>query len=69
MQIINVKRHPRAITPKRRTKFSDLGRRYFETEWKWHFAIEALLFAMISFAAAWPLYAAADALNELLQRT
>ena len=69
MQVIIMKRRARAIGSNRRRKFSDLGRGYFEAEWKWHFAVEALLFAVISFASAWPLFAAADAVNHLLQRT
>ena len=69
MQVIVVKRRARATGEKRRRKFSDLGRGYFETEWKWHFIVEALLFAVISFASAWPLYAAAHAVNHLLQQT
>jgi hypothetical protein len=32
------------------------------------FAIEALLFAIIMAISAWPIFAAADALNQFLQR-
>jgi len=69
MQVIIVKRRARATESKRLRKFSDLGRGYFEGEWKWHFVVETLLFAFISFASAWPLYAAANAVNHLLQQT
>jgi hypothetical protein len=38
-------------------------------EKSWEFAIEALLFAIIVAISAWPVFAAADALNRFLQRT
>jgi hypothetical protein len=46
-----------------------LTRSYFANEKSWEFAIEALFFAIIVAVSAWPIFAAADALNEFLQRT
>jgi hypothetical protein len=45
-----------------------LSRSYFASEKSLEFAIEALLFAIIMAISAWPIFAAADALNEFLQR-
>jgi len=45
-----------------------LTRSYFASEKSWEFAIEALFFAIIVAISAWPIFAAADALNEFLQR-
>ena len=49
--------------------FRELTRGYFASEKTWEFVIEALLFAIMVAASAWPIIAAADALNEFLQRT
>ena len=47
----------------------ELSRRYFAGEKSWEFVIEALLFAIIVGISAWPVFAAADALNQFLQRS
>ena len=69
MKVITVKRLVRRDKCDRKTKFSDLGRHYFESEWKWHFVVEALLFAAIGLACAGPLASAADAVSVFLQQT
>jgi hypothetical protein len=52
-----------------RRSFRELTRHFFAHEVKWQFVIEALLFAIIVAISAWPIFVAADALNEFLQRT
>ena len=42
---------------------------YFASEKSLEFVIEALLFATMMAISAWPIVAAIDALNQLLQRT
>ena len=73
MSVITVKRTVIKRTPYRRSlvlrSFRGLTRSYFASEKRWEFAIEALLFAIIAAISAWPLFAAADALNQFLQRT
>jgi ABC-type uncharacterized transport system fused permease/ATPase subunit len=49
--------------------FRQLSRSYFASEKSWEFVIEALLFAIIVAISAWPIFTAADALNQFLQRT
>ena len=49
--------------------FRQLSRSYFASEKSWEFVIEALLFTIIVAISAWPILAAADALNQFLQRT
>lgn len=49
--------------------FRKLSRSYFASEKSWEFVIEALLFAIIVAISAWPIFAAAGALNQFLQRT
>jgi hypothetical protein len=49
--------------------FRQLSRSYFASEKSWEFVIEALVFAIIAAISAWPVFAAADALNQFLQRT
>ena len=75
MSVITVKRT--VIRPRRRSgnkisttrrSFRELTRSYFASEKSWEFAIEALFFAIIVAISAWPIFAAADALNEFLQR-
>jgi hypothetical protein len=72
MSVITVKRIVIKQTPYRRSlvlrSFRGLSRSYFASEKSWEFAIEALLFAIIMAISAWPIFAAADALNEFLQR-
>ncbi len=46
----------------------ELARAYFATENRLEFAFEALFFAIIVAISAWPILAAADALNEFFQR-
>jgi hypothetical protein len=72
MSVITVKRTVIKPTPYRRSlvlrSFRGLTRSYFASEKSWEFAIEALLFVIIVAISAWPIFAAADALNEFLQR-
>ena len=63
-----IRRMPNKISTTRRS-FRELTRSYFASEKSWEFAIEALFFAIIVAISAWPIFAAADALNEFLQRT
>ena len=49
--------------------FRQLSRSYFASEKRWEFVIEALLFGIIVAISTWPVFAAADALNQFLQRT
>jgi hypothetical protein len=73
MSVITVKRTVNRRTPNKisamRPPFRELTRSYFASEKSWEFAIEALFFAIIVAISAWPIFAAADALNEFLQRT
>jgi hypothetical protein len=72
MNVITVRRtRKRTSTQTSRTlrSFRDLTRSYFARERNWQFAIEALLFAIITAISVWPILNAADALNEFLQRT
>ena len=72
MSVITVQRTVRKRTPYRRSlalrSFRGLTRSYFANEKRWEFAIEVLLFAIIMAISAWPIFAAADVLNEFLQR-
>ena len=63
-----IRRMPNKISTTRRS-FRELTRSYFASEKSWEFAIEAVFFAIIVAISAWPIFAAADALNEFLQRT
>jgi ABC-type uncharacterized transport system fused permease/ATPase subunit len=49
--------------------FRHLSQSYFASEKRWEFVIEALLFAIIVAISTWPVFAAANALNQFLQRT
>jgi ABC-type uncharacterized transport system fused permease/ATPase subunit len=73
MSVITVKRTVSKRTPKKtsttRRSFRELTRSYFRSEKSWEFAIEALLFVIIVAISTWPIFAAADALNEFLERT
>jgi hypothetical protein len=51
-----------------RGSFRDLTRRYFAGENRLEFVIEALFFAIIVAISAWPILAAAGALQEFFQR-
>jgi hypothetical protein len=72
MSVITVKRTMVEPTPYRRSlvlrSFRGLTRSYFASEKSWEFAVEALLFAIIMAMSAWPIFAAAEALNQFLQR-
>jgi hypothetical protein len=63
-----IRRMPNKISTTGRS-FRELTRSYFASEKSWEFAIEALFFAIIVAISAWPIFAAADALNEFLQHT
>jgi hypothetical protein len=63
-----IRRMPNKISTTRRS-FRELTRSYFASEKSWEFAIEALFFAIIVAVSAWPIFAAADALNEFLRHT
>jgi len=73
MSVITVKRTViRRTANKRPTvhqSFRELTQSYFVSEKTWEFVIEALLFAIMVAVSAWPIVAAAGALNEFLQRT
>ena len=73
MSVITVKRRVIKRTPYRRSlvlrSFRGLSRSYFASEKSLEFVIEALLFATMMAISAWPIVAAIDALNQLLQRT
>jgi hypothetical protein len=72
MRVITVRRTLRKNTPKKtsttRRSFRELTRSYFASEKSWEFVIEVLFFVIIVAISAWPIFAAADALNEFLQR-
>ena len=71
MNVITVKRTVFRQANKRSRlcrSFRELTRGYFARENSLEFAIEALLFAIIVAISAWPIFAAAGALNELFQR-
>jgi hypothetical protein len=70
MSVITVKRTVIRLMPKKRSamgrSFLELTRGYFASERTWEFVIEALLFAILMAVSAWPIIAAADALNKFL---
>ena len=70
MSLITVKRRVIKRTPYRRSlvlrSFRGLTRNYFASEKNLEFVIEALLFAIMMAVSAWPIIAAADALNKFL---
>jgi hypothetical protein len=49
--------------------FGQLSRSYSASEKSWEFVIEALGFSIIAAISAWPVFAAADELNQFLQST
>jgi hypothetical protein len=72
MSVITVKRTVRRTQSKistGRRSFRELTRSYFASEKSWEVAIETLFFAILVAISVWPIFAAADALNEFLQRT
>jgi RNase P/RNase MRP subunit p30 len=70
MSVITVKRTVIRLMPNKRSamgrSFRELTRSYFASERTWEFVIEALLFATMMAVSAWPIIAAADALNKFL---
>src|ERR1041385_4104539 len=73
MSVITVKRRVSRRMPNKtsttRRSFRELTRSYFASEKSWEFVIEVLFFVIIVAVSAWPIFVAADALNEFLQRT
>ena len=71
MSVITIKRSAigQERNRKSRRSFRELSRRYFASEKKFEFIVELLLFAILVAISAWPILAAADALNRLLQTT
>jgi hypothetical protein len=70
MKVIKVKRiikkpsaQERSTTHKAPGEFM---RHYFTHESWWHFAIDALVFAVLAAISAWPIFAAIDALSKFL---
>ena len=53
--------------PANHRSFRELTRRYFAHETKFQSAIEVAIFGIIVVISAWPILAAADALNKFLQ--
>ena len=70
MSVITIKRtlsKPRATKKSTgRRSFRELTGTFFAGENHWAFAIEALLFGALLAISAWPIVAAADAINRLL---
>jgi hypothetical protein len=71
MSVITLKRtiRPKPKKSTTRRSFRELTRGYFAKEARWQFAIEALLFAIIVAISAWPIFNAANALNDFLHHT
>jgi hypothetical protein len=73
MSVITVKRTVIRQRPNKRSttrrSFRELTRSYFASQKSWEFVIEAVLFGIMLAISAWPIFTAADALNEFLQRT
>jgi hypothetical protein len=69
MSVITIKKSAigQERNKKSRRSFRELSRRYFASEKKFEFIIELLLFVILVAISAWPILAAADALNRLLQ--
>jgi hypothetical protein len=69
MRVITIKRTVRrakpAIEPSSRRGFRDLVRKFLASESAWEFLFEALVFAILLATAAWPIIAAATAINRL----
>jgi hypothetical protein len=73
MNLITLEETPIKPTPDRTSRtlraFRAVTHKYFATEAIREFAVEAFLFAIIVAISAWPIIAAANALNEFLERT
>jgi hypothetical protein len=72
MRVVTIKRlirkSKKSETSTTRRSIRELARSFFAMENHLASAIEALLFALLLGAAAWPITAAAGAISELLQR-
>lgn len=72
MSVITVKRMLSKRGTYRRSlllrSFRELTKSYFRREKSWEFVIEALSFTVIVAISAWPIFVAADALRDFLQR-
>jgi hypothetical protein len=68
MSVITIKRAVSKATKnsKSHRSFRELTRNFFAMENHWAFAIEALLFGALLAISAWPIVAAAAAINGLL---
>jgi hypothetical protein len=69
MNVITVRRTMKRIPNKMRRSarsFRELTRSYFASEKSWEFVMEVLLFAIIVAISAWPIIAAAGAINKML---
>jgi hypothetical protein len=70
MRVIKTKRiipqNKKPNTPADRRRFREFARNFFASENHWDFAIEALVFAALLAISAWPIVAAAGAINGLL---
>jgi hypothetical protein len=73
MSVITINRtivRPKQITgSKSRYPIRDLTRRFFDQQRNWEFVAEAVLFTILIVISAWPIMAAALAINEFLQLT
>jgi hypothetical protein len=72
MNVITVRRpvkHRSLRTSRTFHSFRDITRSYFAREKSRQFAIDALLFAILTAISAWSILNAGDALHEFLQRT
>jgi hypothetical protein len=71
MRIITIKRtvftRERVKTSTSRRSIHQFAQDFFATENHLEFAVEALLFAVLLVISAWPIVAAASAINDLLQ--
>jgi hypothetical protein len=66
VNMTDIRQYRRALVLR---SFRQLSWSYFAREKSWEFVIEALLFAIIVAISTWPVFAAAEALNQFLQRT
>jgi hypothetical protein len=70
MRVIKIKRiitqNKKPSAPADRRRFREFVRNFFASENHWDFAIEALIFAALLAISAWPIFAAAGAINSLL---
>jgi hypothetical protein len=72
MRVITIKRTIRKASKAERSttrqSIGELWRKFFATEHHFASALEAVLFAVLLGAVAWPIVAAAVAITEVLQR-